>query len=77
MSKIIFSVPVTVHTECPKIYRKYVLQLLRYTANLYLCMIQYRFAVNFGTLSMNCLREAAKKNSYAKGQAIKRGRGMG
>ena len=34
-------------TECPKIYHKYVLHLLKYTTNLYLS----RFAVNFGTLS--------------------------
>ena len=33
-------------TDCPKIYRKSVLQLLKYTANL------YRFAVNFETLSI-------------------------
>ena len=39
-------------TECPKIYRKYVLYLIKYTTNLYLQM-QYRFAVNFETLSIS------------------------
>ena len=38
-------------TECPKIYRISVLHLLKYTANVYLIM-QFRFAVQFGTLSM-------------------------
>ena len=38
-----------VFTECPKIYRKSVLHLLKYTENLCLS----RFAVSFGTLSTN------------------------
>ena len=42
-------------TECPKIYRKSVLHLLKYTANLYFKPMQYRFAVNFETLSTNSL----------------------
>ena len=37
------------YTECPKIYRPSVLHLLKYTTNLQ--QMQYRFAVNFGTLS--------------------------
>ena len=39
-------------TEYPKIYRKYVLHLLKYTTNIILKQIQYRFAVNFGTISI-------------------------
>ena len=35
-------------TECPKIYRKYVLQVYRQSI---LKQMQCRFAVNFGTLS--------------------------
>ena len=35
------------YTECPKIYRKSVLHLLTYRFK----QMQYRFAVNFGTLS--------------------------
>ena len=37
-------------TACPKFYCKSVLHLPKYTVNLYL--MQYRFAVNFGTLSI-------------------------
>ena len=52
--------PSSASTECPKIYRKSVLYLLKYTANLYcICLstpqiytqMHYRVAVNFGTLS--------------------------
>ena len=38
--------------ECPKMYSKSVLHLLKYTANLYISRLQYRYAANFGTLSM-------------------------
>ena len=38
-------------TECPKIYRKFVLHLLKYRC-CKLKQMQYRFAVNFWTLSM-------------------------
>ena len=38
-------------TECPKIYSKSVLHLLKYIFAVYLKKIQYRFAVHFGTLS--------------------------
>ena len=37
-------------TECPKMYRKTVLHLLKHTVNLHLNM-QYKFAVSFETLS--------------------------
>ena len=37
-------------TESPKINRKSVLHLRKYTTNLYYMHMQYRFAVNFGTL---------------------------
>ena len=39
-------------TECPKIQRKSVLHLLKYNANQYNTQMQYRLAVNFGTLGM-------------------------
>ena len=38
-------------TECPKIYRKPVLHLLKYRFAV-IKQMQYRFAVNFGTLSI-------------------------
>ena len=37
-------------TECPKIYCKFVLHLLVYRKSI-VTQMQYRFAVNFGTLS--------------------------
>ena len=45
----LYLIPYKIHTECPKIYRKYVPHLLKYTANLYLNSTD--FSVNFETLS--------------------------
>ena len=39
------------YTECPKINRKSVLHLLKYRFAVYVLQMQYRVAVNFGTLS--------------------------
>ena len=50
-------IPVMVLTECPKIYLKSVLHLFMYTKKSFLKQMQYRFAVNFGTLSKYHERE--------------------
>ena len=43
-------------TQCLKIYRKSILHLLKNRFSVYLKQLHYRFAVNFGTLSMWTIR---------------------
>ena len=48
------------HTECPKSYRKYVLHLHKFKIAVLIELMQYRFAVTFGTLSNGEMRHFSK-----------------
>ena len=61
-------VRVVQYTECPKIYRKSILHLLKFTANLYLGRCSTYFALNFGTLNTyNASFREPTTNCFLKG----------